>query len=334
MSAFANCAASTADPLASPTRTRLILSAPVPAANLPLAALPLPMLSPVTPPWLGAMRRTCKLVQQTHLSPKKRQRHVRALRTLVDAYAPWVIAHGGPAPLAPALECMLEYGDGEDKVHVARSLEGWYAAMARSPDCQTLLLKILESCPSAHSLVFGELVLYGVLLLLLHCTASGVLLAAYDAHADEDERASIVRGLHGHVACQVAERRGSVRSLGDALRECRQPGEAYLILGATKNNLLTIFNQQNPVILSSALFHRALCEYLQALHVLPKQLSDPWRSDVVPKCMEHVGLLALSADGTRIIEEINSIVENTMTMPIMPPIMPTIDMESASTRLA
>lgn len=186
-----------------------------------------------------------------------------------------------------------------------------YTSLTHIYASQMLVLKILDLVPSARLSIFVELQRYGIVPLLLNYEAIGVLLEAFDAHADADERTVVVRGLLGRMACTIAEladarraergEKGKVHILSEVLRECRRPGEVSLILGAARSNLLTMcvcmlialhwacltehrFNNPNPSVASSTVVHRALLEYLQALDTLPdRQLADAFRGDVVQK---------------------------------------------------
>lgn len=303
---------------------------PLPSASTAHAfAASMPYLSPPTPPWLAEAQRACHLIRQEYLSEKKRRRHLRTILDAVDGYLSWVLsAHGGVGPLGPVLECALEHGAAEDRLALARRLKGWYAAMVQRREHKMLVLQLLELCPPARPLVFRELMRYGVLPLLLNFEAIGIVLAAFDHHADDTERALLVRSLHGRVACELADaaaRRADAddekwhaAGLSEVLRECRNPGQVYVILGAARSNIHAVFRNPNPAIPSSAIFHRALLEYLHALDTLPKAVAETFRRDVIQGCLHHVQLLDTTPDGSSVIAQMNAVLQQTESTDIVP----------------
>ncbi|EKM53193.1 uncharacterized protein PHACADRAFT_30227 [Phanerochaete carnosa HHB-10118-sp] len=287
---------------------------------------------PPTPPWLVEAQRACQLIRQEYLSEKKRRRHLKTILDFVDSYIHWVLtSHSGVGPLGPVLECALDYGNEGDRMDLVQHLKGWYATLAQRREHKMLVMKILHLCPPARPLIFRELQRYGVVPLLLNYEAMSVLLSTFDNHANEEERAILVCGMYGRVACAAADlvdvQRGEgsekahIRGLSQIMQECYHPGKVYLILGAARSNLLTIFCNPNPTVPSSAMFHRALLEYLQALDTLPnKQVAETFRRDIVQKhrCLQHMEFLTFSPEGSRVVGEINAIVQRSTDIVPLP----------------
>ncbi|KAM5543745.1 hypothetical protein V8D89_002362 [Ganoderma adspersum] len=246
------------------------------------------------------------LARQKNLSKADRTKYMNALMDVLRGKVKDIVFKHDASRI---VQTAVKYGGQKERNEIAEELKGRYRDLAQSKYSKFLVTKLIRFCPTYRAPILRELQGH-VLRLLLHREASGVLADAFELYTNAYERSILLRDFYGKEASLFTvtvgsdeEKERSKRGLRGIL-EGLEGDRRKRILGALKDNLVTIFNNPDKGAISHAIVHRATWEYLAAVSEIDDEAeAEKLRREIFETCQDVFAEMVHTKDGSRVVRE-------------------------------
>ncbi|KIM72847.1 hypothetical protein PILCRDRAFT_829556 [Piloderma croceum F 1598] len=246
------------------------------------------------------------LVRQKNNPPSERQKHVTELIDVIRSKIKDIVLKHDASRI---VQSAVKYGGQKERDEIAKELEGSYKELAQNKYSKFLVTKLIRLCPNHRASILLEFQ-SSVLRLLLHREASSVLADAFELYANAYERTILLRDFYGKETTLFSVTTGSDEDKERAKKGLRGVLESLegerrkRVMGAVRENLVTIFNNPDKGAVTHAIVHRALWEYLLAVNDTPDEIErEKQRREIFESCHDVLAEMVHTKDGSRVVRE-------------------------------
>ncbi|KAG6810840.1 hypothetical protein H0H92_010104 [Tricholoma furcatifolium] len=255
---------------------------------------------------LADAKRVWSLARQTSIPTAERQKHIQELMDVIRGKVKEIVFKHDASRI---VQTVVKYGGQKERDEIAVELKGKYKELAQNKYSKFLVTKLIRLCSAHRASILMEFQ-NSVLRLLLHREASSVLADAFELYANAYERTLLLRDFYGKETMLFSMSGGSDQEKEQAKKGLRGVLEGVdverrrRVLGALKDNLITIFNNPDKGAVTHAVVHRALWEYISALSDVPDEAErEKLRREVFETCQEVLAEMVHTRDGSRVVRE-------------------------------
>ncbi|KAF4607476.1 pumilio domain member 6 [Pleurotus pulmonarius] len=253
---------------------------------------------------LAEAKKLWSLARQRNTSPEERQKHVQSLMNLIRGKVKDIVFKHDASRI---IQTIVRNGKQKERDEIAVELKGRYKDLAQNKYSKFLVSKLIRLCPTHRASILTEFQGH-VIRLLLHREASSVLADAFELWANSYERTILVREFYGKEAALFATNNGGEADKAKAkdglkgILDGSSAEQQKRILNATKDSLVTIFNNSDKGAVSHAIVHRALWEYISAVSELPDEAErERQRREMFECCQDVLAEMVHTKDGSRVV---------------------------------
>ncbi|KAI6038567.1 armadillo-type protein [Pisolithus marmoratus] len=251
-------------------------------------------------------KRVWSLARQKNIPLAERQQHVRNLMKIVEGKVKDIVLKHDASRI---IQTIVKHGGRKERDQIASELKGHFKQLVQGKYSKFLVSKLIRHCTARRESILSEF--QGcVLRLLLHREASGVLADAFELHANAYERSILLRDFYGKEVTLFSTNHGTETDKEKAKRglqgvlEGMDRDRQKRTLSAVKENLTTIFNNPDKGAVVHAIVHRALWEFLSAVHDVEDETEgEKLRREIFESCQDVLAEMVHTKDGSRAVRE-------------------------------
>ncbi|KAF9479209.1 ARM repeat-containing protein [Pholiota conissans] len=250
-------------------------------------------------------KKVWSLARQKNIPTTERQKHIKDLMNVIRGKVTDIVFKHDASRI---VQTAVKYGGQKERDEIAAELKGRYKDLAQNKYSKFLVTKLIRFCPTHRTSILFEFQSH-VLRMLLHREASSVLADAFELYANAYERTILLREFYGKEAALFSFTTGSEEDKERAKKglsgvlEGTDIERKRRILGAVKDNLVTIFNNSDKGAVTHAVVHRALWEYLTAVNTFEEVEQEKLRREMFDSCQEVLAEMVHTKDGSRVVRE-------------------------------
>ncbi|KDQ16608.1 hypothetical protein BOTBODRAFT_30530 [Botryobasidium botryosum FD-172 SS1] len=247
-------------------------------------------------------KRVWSQARQLNITKEERNKYVKELMGIVRGKVQDICFKHDSSRI---IQTLVKWGGQKERDEIAAELKGRFKELAQSKYAKFLATKLIRYCSSTRASILLEFRTH-VLRLLLHREASSVIADAFELYANAAERNILLRDFYGKEALLFDSSGDAKAQAGglDTLLKSADPERRKRVLGALKDNLLSIFNNPDKGAVSLGIVHRALWEYLTEVNKLEDGVErEKARREIFENCQELTAEMVHTKDGSRVVRD-------------------------------
>ncbi|TFY80642.1 hypothetical protein EWM64_g3375 [Hericium alpestre] len=255
---------------------------------------------------LEEAKKTWSFARQKNISKEERQKHVADLMRVIRGKVQDIVFKHDASRI---VQTVVKWGNQKQRDEVAVELKGKYKELSQNKYSKFLVTKLIRLCPSHRLSILLEFRTH-VMRLLLHREASRAIADTYELYANAYERAVLLQDLYGKETTLFSVTAGSdvdkerTRKGLKGILEGVDAERRKRVLGALKENLVTIFNNPDKGSIRHAIVHRALWEYITEVNATEDEAErEKLHREMFETCQEILAEMVHTKEGSRVVRE-------------------------------